>query len=57
MKKLDFDEITHAIMQTIARNDELFETMAKCIGLTKRQFDHYIENVEFVKIGRKGQKQ
>lgn len=43
--KLDFAEITDALMKNIARNDELCTEFAKLLDLTDAEFEHYLDNV------------
>ena len=44
--KLDYLEITQNLLKNIARNDELFDSLRKCIGLTKKQFEEYIDKAD-----------
>ena len=46
-KKLDYLEITQNLLKAIARSDEEFqESLRNCIGLTEKQFEEYIDNVD-----------
>jgi hypothetical protein len=48
-KKLNFAEVTSQLATTIARNDELFKSFRKCLGLTSAQFEFYLNNVTGVR--------
>ena len=43
--KLDFGEVTYNLAKMTLRNDEFFHEVRKCLGLTTKQFEFYLENV------------
>lgn len=47
--KLDFGEITDNLTKLIARDDETFDVMRKLMGLTPKQFEFFLDNLEGVR--------
>jgi hypothetical protein len=46
---LHFGEITNNLTKLIARDDETFTVMRKLLGLTPKQFEFYLDNLEGVR--------
>ncbi len=50
---MDYQQITEALLRTIAHDKKLIDQFAKAIGIEREEFEDYIDNVEFPVIGRK----
>jgi hypothetical protein len=52
-RRMDYQQITEALLRTIARDEKLIDQFAKAVGIEREEFEDYLDNVEFPVIGRK----